>query len=98
MIRRAQTRDTDSIRITFVLPPDHPHAGSSVVGDFNAWDPAANPFRRRSNQTFSTTITLRRGEAHRFRYLSENGEWFDEPEADRRQSNEHGTFDCVLET
>ncbi len=97
MIRRQELRGNDSVKITFVLPPDHAHGKTSVVGDFNDWDPYANPLRRRSNQTFSTAITVRRGKRIHFRYLGKDGQWFDEPDSDRFQATGQGTIDCVLE-
>lgn len=38
--------------------------------------------RRRSNGTYSTAVTVSPGTTLRFRYLGENGHWFDDPDAD----------------
>jgi 1,4-alpha-glucan branching enzyme len=70
-------------RLTFSLPADHPVQNISVVGTFNNWTPGANPLRRRSNGTVSASVTVPAGSTVQFRYLGENGQWFDEPEADR---------------
>lgn len=98
MIRREPVRGEDRVRVTFVLPPDQPYGRCSVVGDFNDWDPSANPFKRRSNRTFSTNVTLPAGRRYRFRYLGEDGVWFDEGKADGYEPSGHGSHDCVLAT
>lgn len=80
-------------RITFVLPQDEPAGRVSVVGDFNDWTPGVHPLVKRSNGTRSVRITVPRGSSYRFRYLGEDGHWFDEPDADR-----HEDLDCVVVT
>jgi hypothetical protein len=70
-------------RLTFALPADHPSGNVSVVGTFNDWTPGAHVLRRRSNGTMSASVTVPSGATVRFRYLGENGLWFDEPDADQ---------------
>jgi len=82
MIRRE--KKGDQLRVTFALP-DTEHAGRvSVVGDFNDWTPGVHPLRRRSNGTRSAVIRLPAGTPVEFRYLGEDGQWFDDPDADGR--------------
>jgi 1,4-alpha-glucan branching enzyme len=85
MIRR-ETK-AGKTRITFVLPKDEPAGTVSVVGDFNDWTPGTHTLVRRSNGTRSVGVAVEPGTAYRFRYLGENGHWFDEPEADRDAVN-----------
>ena len=54
----------------------------SVVGNFNGWTPGAHVRRRRSNGTRSESVTVPAGSSVHFRYLGENGLWFDDPDAD----------------
>jgi len=43
MIKKVNKRDSNQVKVTFVLPDDHPHGGDlSVAGDFNDWDPRAS--------------------------------------------------------
>lgn len=79
MIRR-QANGND-VKVTFSLPADHT-SRVSVVGDFNAWTPGVHTLVKRSNGTRSVSVLLPRGSVHRFRYLAEGGQWFDDPEAD----------------
>lgn len=80
-------------KITFVLPTD---AGPvSVVGDFNDWDPAVHPLKKRSNGTRSVTVDVGPGR-HRFRYLGEGGAFFDDAEADGLEANGYGGTHSVI--
>lgn len=80
-------------RITFVLPGDT--GPVSVVGDFNGWDPAVHPLRKRSNGTRSVTVEVRPGR-HAFRYLASGGAFFDEADADALEANGYGGTHSVL--
>ena len=51
----------------------------AVVGNFNGWTPGAHVLRRRSNGTRSVSVTVPTGSSVHFRYLGENGLWFDDP-------------------
>ena len=96
MLKRKGFRDKDKIKVTFVLPDGSPKA--SVVGDFNDWDPEANPLIRRSNHTYSTSVELDEGGRYEFRYRLENGEWWNEDDADEQMSNEFGDMNSVILT
>ena len=80
MIRR-QTKG-DDVRVTFSLPQDAATGPISVVGDFNDWTPGTHTLVKRANGTRSVVVTLPKGTSARFRYLGENGNWFDDEDAD----------------
>lgn len=69
-------------KLTFVLPLTEPACRVSVVGDFNEWTPGVHELRKRSNGTRSVSVAVPKGSTVRFRYLGEDGLWFDDPEAD----------------
>lgn len=99
MIKKVNKRDSDRVKVTFVLPEDHPFGDDvSVVGDFNDWTPGEHTFVRRSNQTYSTNVTLEEGRRYAFRYHSEEAGWINEEEADDYETNEYGETNCVVET
>ncbi|HEX6515439.1 MAG TPA: isoamylase early set domain-containing protein [Nocardioidaceae bacterium] len=85
MIRREVK--SGELRITFVLPQEEPPGRVSVVGDFNQWTPGVHTLAKRSNGTRSVKVALAPGESYRFRYLGENGHWFDDPDADARDEH-----------
>jgi 1,4-alpha-glucan branching enzyme len=78
LIKTAPEDGTGVVRVTFVLPVDQPSGAVSVVGDFNDWNPFANPLRRRSNGTRTAVVRVPAGSSSRFRYLGEGGLWFDD--------------------
>lgn len=82
VLRLSRDRKTSALRLTFAIPTDAATGTISVVGDFNDWTPGAHVLRRRSNGTVSAAVTVQPGSTVRFRYLGENGHWFDEPDAD----------------
>lgn len=81
MIRKT-TPSAKAQKLTFVLPAAEPTGRVSVVGDFNDWTPGVHELKKRSNGTRSVSVPVQRGETVRFRYLGENGHWFDDPEAE----------------
>jgi 1,4-alpha-glucan branching enzyme len=82
VIRRSRVAKTGDVKLTFTLPPDQPSGDVSVVGTFNDWTPGKHRLVRRTNGTRSVSVTVPSGETVRFRYLGQDGQWFDEPDAD----------------
>ncbi len=98
MIRRGNVKNSDQVKIAFVLPDDHPLVKASVVGTFNDWDASANPLKKRRNGTYSAVVTLDKGKQYVYRYISAAGEWFNADDADKYVPNDMGTEDGVLLT
>ena len=98
MIKKQRSKKDDTVKVTFVLPGNHPYGDVSVVGDFNSWDPTSHPFARRSNKTYSIAVMLDAGKRYRFRYFSQNGQWINDDSADDFERNDFGSEDCVLIT
>lgn len=90
MIRTS--RSADRVKVTFSLPLHHGSGRCSVVGDFNAWVPGSHELRKRTNGTRSASVTVPRGTRLRFRYLDENGNWFNDPDVALRD----GADDVVV--
>ena len=77
-----KSRSAATCTLTFSLPTSAVVGTVSVVGTFNDWTPGAHPLRRRSNGTASASVKVPAGTTVRFRYLGENGLWFDDADAD----------------
>lgn len=85
MIKISNGRDGNGARrVTFSLPADAPPGGVSVVASFNDWTPGRHYLARRSNGRRSASVELAPGTEIQFRYLAENGHWFDDPEVPDR--------------
>lgn len=99
MIKKVNKRGSEEVKVTFVLPEDHPYGENVyVAGDFNGWDKASNKFVRRSNHTYSTNVKLDEGGRYAFRYFSEEQGWINEDDADDYEHNEYGETNCIVTT
>jgi len=81
MIKRQKSKNGD-VRVTFSIPLDEAPEATSVLGDFNGWDPVANPLQKRSNGTRSAVIEVGAGQVVQFKYLADGGHWFNDHEGD----------------
>jgi hypothetical protein len=73
---------SDHARVRFVVAAnDHPGV-VSVVGSFNGWTPGLDDLVPQADGTRAVTVGVSYGVALTFRYLAENGGWFDDPDAD----------------
>lgn len=92
-----RTGDRDVADIEFRLDPETVHGPVCVVGDFNDWDPFANAFTPTDDgSTLVACVTCQPGRSYEFRYLSEVGGWFNDPDVDAYTANEHGGDNCVV--
>ncbi len=81
MIKRQKSKGGVT-KVTFALPIEDAPAHTSVVGDFNNWDPLVTPMKKRSNGTRSASVEIGKGEVVSFRYLADGGHWFNDGETD----------------
>lgn len=92
MIRRRPEKD-GNVRLTFAV--EDPRR-VSLVCDHNGWDPYAHPLVRRTNGTRSAALVVPAGTPVRFRYLADDGEFYDDPAVDREPNGMGGTHSLVL--
>ena len=98
MIRKQNLNGGEQIKVTFLLPEDHPYGTIAVVGDFNGWDPNANVFKRRSNKAYSTSVRLEPGGRYAFRYFSAEAGWINDETADGYEPSGFGSDNGILLT
>jgi len=96
MLKKNYTKSGDVCRVTFKLPPEVEAETAMLCGDFNDWDPQAQPMKRLKDGSFSATVSLPTGRSYRFRYLLDGARWENAWEADEYQRNEHGTDDSII--
>lgn len=82
VLKKSRSAASATTTLTFFLPTAALDGAVSVVGTFNGWTPGVHPLRRRSNGTASASVTVPAGQTVRFRYLGEQGRWFDDADAD----------------
>ena len=96
MIEKHRRKRDGAVKVTFSIPVEWLDRKVSVVGDFNGWDPLANPLRRHG-KVRRASVVLDPGSTHRFRYLDALGRWHDDPAADEVVANPDGGTDCILD-
>jgi 1,4-alpha-glucan branching enzyme len=96
MIKKERLKQSQKVKLTFVLPSGPTEQRVAVLGDFNNWNPTANPLVKRSNGTMSTTVMLDPGQRIRFRYYAADGAWFNDETADAYEIGEYGSENCVI--
>jgi 1,4-alpha-glucan branching enzyme len=83
-------------RVTFKLPADANAQTAALCGEFNDWDPAANPMKQLKDGGHSVTVSLDSGRTYRFRYWLDDERWENDWQADDYKPNEFGTDDSLV--
>ena len=86
MLKCSKATGGSAVKVTFALPADQIDQPVSVLGDFNNWDPLANPLKKRSNGTRSAVVEV----------PVADGTWFCDPEADAVVHDEYQVVDSLL--
>jgi len=94
-VKKEPVKNSNKWSVTFVAAPEVEAAALSVVGDFNEWDPNAAPMQRRKDGFWAKTIRLDPG-TYRYRFVTEGGEWLNDPDADGFEDTGMGSENCVL--
>ena len=96
MLKKSYTKTGKICRVTFKLPAEVEAGTAALCGDFNKWDPAANPMKRLKDGSFSTTVSLESGHSYRFRYWLDDARWENDWQADAYLPNDFGTEDSIV--
>ncbi|MGI8809295.1 MAG: isoamylase early set domain-containing protein [Acidimicrobiales bacterium] len=96
MIGTEPLQGTNQLRVTFAVPAGGVDGQVAVVGDFNAWDPTTDPLRR-CHDWLRASVVLEPGRRYRFRYLAENGRWFNDAEVGAYEPNGMGDDNSLLD-
>jgi 1,4-alpha-glucan branching enzyme len=96
MIKKQYTPKRTICKVTFSVPSDKVESGVSIVGDFNEWDPTANPLEK-NGEAFETTLRLKPETTYQFRYFVNDEYYENDEDADSYASNEFGSENSVLE-
>lgn len=98
MIQCEPMKKAGTVKVTFRVAEIPAESGAlSVVGDFNDWQPGATPFERSADGGLQACMTLPVGERYAFRYLAEQGGWFNDDAADGYEHNGMGEENSILD-
>ena len=96
MIRTESIKRGGRVKATFTVPL-HIHVNPvAVVGDFNDWSPTAHPLAKRGG-VLTASVVVESGRRYAFRYLAEDGEWFNDEAAHSYESNGMGEDNSILD-
>ena len=90
------TKRGDQVKVTFTLAPRQDNARLALVGDFNGWRAGQNMFKRRGEVEVAS-VTLSAGRRYEFRYVDENGNWFNDEAAHAYVPNKFGGDNSVVD-
>lgn len=96
MLRKNYTKRGNICRVTFDIFPDTDTSRVSVCGDFNDWNPDANPMKIRKDGRFSVTLSLKAGATYHFKYLLDGNKWENDRSADGYEPGGMGSDNSVI--
>ena len=67
-----------------------------LLGEFNGWNPAANPMTKAPDGSWSAKLTLEGEKEYQYRYCDNNGVWYNDDEPDAYVRNEYGADNCLV--
>ena len=73
-------------RITFSLPAEALEGASEVIllGDFNNWNPEEAPkLKKQEDDSFNTVVELEIGNTYNYRFMSNDGRWINDYNAQK---------------
>jgi hypothetical protein len=94
MISKGPLLDGDEVTVTFSLPASGRRV--AVAGDFNGWSRDATPLLSRGDVA-SASVTFPVGRRYAFRYVDQDGNWFNDDDADDFEPNSLGGTNSVLD-
>jgi 1,4-alpha-glucan branching enzyme len=99
MISKDPSPNSGKLYVTFEYPGASRTRSVHLVGDFNGWNEAATPMKRKERgHIWKVRIELDKGQEYQFRYLVDETSWHNDWHADRYVPNIHGSDNSVVVT
>ena len=95
MLEKKFVKSKKTCKVTFQLPTEIEAKKAVIVGDFNDWE--GTPLKKVKG-IWKTTIDLDQGQEYQFRYLVNDGEWYNDWDADKYVPNNIDGDNSVVET
>ena len=95
MIRKSLSSLPNHVHVIFELPASLWADHSSVVGDWNGWNPTATPMHQEHDGVWRAEIDLPSGGEAEFRYLVD-GHWLTDDHADAHAKNPYRSYNSVV--
>jgi len=94
MILKTYYKTKDYCKVKFSFKPDSAET-VQIRGLNSDWQKSVGMTRKKDG-TFAVEVTLPKDSTHQFKYLVNEKDWLNEPQADSQEPNEFGGSNSVL--
>ena len=94
MILKTYYKTKDYCKVKFSFKPDNAET-VQILGLNSDWQKSVIMSKKRDG-SFAVEVTLPKDSTHQFKYLVNENEWINEPEADSLEPNEFGGSNSVI--
>lgn len=94
-LKKTYSKDKMTCKVIFSIQADALNDADSVtvVGDFNNWNLAATPMKKKDDGSFEVTVPLETGREYFFRYYINGSRWENDWNADKYVASPYGDSD-----
>lgn len=97
MIQKTYFKTKDYCKVKFTLKPENAETVETVaIAGLNSDWKNLVTMSKKKDGTFSAEVSLPKESEHEFKYLINETEWLNEPDADKQKKNEFGTVNSVI--
>jgi len=94
MLQKTYYKTKDYCKVKFSFKPELAET-VEILGLNSDWQNAIIMSKKKDG-SFSAEVNLPKESTHEFKYLVDNAEWLNEPEADQQVPNTFGTINSVI--
>lgn len=94
MVQKTYYKTKDYCKVKFALKPENAET-VAIAGLNGDWETLITMSKKKDG-TFIAEVSLPKESQHEFKYLVNESEWLNEPEADKESKNEFGTTNSVI--
>lgn len=90
-LKKQYLKNNNICKVTFSLKQDLENVEIvRIPGEFNSWDISCEPMKKLKSGAFTQTLSLPAGESYQYKFLVNDSEWRNDPEADSHVPNNTG--------
>lgn len=94
MVQKTYFKTKDYCKVKFTFKPENAET-VEILGLNHDWDNAVSMSKKKDG-SFSAELNLPKDSEHQFRYLVNENEWLNEPEADNEIPNTFGSTNSYI--
>ena len=96
MLKKKPVRKTNKTSVVFEIEGFSDAADVSLAGDFNDWQPARTPMKRRKDGAWAATVRLPNDQRYEYRIVVDGQTWMTDEESDALVPNPFGGHNSVV--